>query len=73
MLPSLAAAFLNERGEQRVAHGHDLGPADVREIRASTGSAPGNDVRLIDRAGRLVGIGQPTGAPGLLHPSVVLG
>ena len=29
-------------------------------------------VRLIDEAGDLVGLGEPSGTPGLLHPSVIL-
>jgi hypothetical protein len=29
-------------------------------------------VRLVDAAGDLVGVGEPSVAPGLLHPSVVL-
>lgn len=86
MLPGLAIAFLNESGEQRVAHGRDLGPADVTERRPSTGSgrperADGRaslstggraGIRLVDRQGRLLGIAEEGARSGLLHPSVVL-
>jgi tRNA pseudouridine55 synthase len=71
MLPGLSSAILTEAGERRVAHGRDLGPADVQELR---GGEPGLTprIRLIDRRGDLLGIAEPGGRPGVLHPSVVL-
>jgi tRNA pseudouridine55 synthase len=69
MLPGLAAAVLTESGVKHVAHGRDVGPADVQELR--DGSRRGG-VRLIDRQGRLLGIAEPGASSGLLHPSVVL-
>jgi tRNA pseudouridine55 synthase len=71
MLPGLAAAILTESGERHVAHGQAVGPADVQELRPSTWAGRGG-VRLIDRQGRLLGIGEPMASSGLLHPSVVL-
>ena len=40
----------------------------------SVGMSPATSgfVRLLDQSGQLVGIAEPTGAPGILHPSVVL-
>ena len=36
-------------------------------------SAPvSGPVRLVDQLGQLVGIGEPTSVPGVLHPAVVL-
>ena len=69
MLPRLAAAILTESGERHVAHGRDVGPGDVQELRSATCSGR---VRLIDRQGRLLGIAERDAASGLLHPSVVL-
>ena len=69
MLPRFAAAILTEKGERQVAHGRDVGPGDVQELRPATCSGR---VRLIDRQGRLLGIAEPDAASGLLHPSVVL-
>jgi tRNA pseudouridine55 synthase len=83
MLPGLAAAVLSESGEHRVAHGRDLGPADVLERRPSVSAVRServegrsqslrSGVRLIDREGHLLGIAEEGGASGFLHPSVVL-
>jgi tRNA pseudouridine55 synthase len=70
MLPGLATAILTESGERHVAHGRDVGPGDVQELRPSTLLRAG--VRLIDRQGRLLGIAERASSSGLLHPSVVL-
>jgi tRNA pseudouridine55 synthase len=73
MLTGLAAAMLTEAGEAHVAHGRNLGPGDVLEFRAGAGAGPHVDhVRLIDRTGRLLGLAEPAGDAGALHPSVVL-
>jgi tRNA pseudouridine55 synthase len=68
MLPSLSAVVLTEEGARRAVHGRDLGPKDAAE-----GAFPvAPSVRLVDRNGRLLGIGVPGEVTGLLHPSVVL-
>ncbi len=73
MLPDMAAAILTDAGESHVAHGRDLGPDDVQELRAGAASGHRAGVRLIDRHGRLLGIADPASqSSGLLHPSVVL-
>ena len=69
MLPRLATAVLNERGEERVTHGRDLGPGDVRDRRPGDPGA-GRSVRLIAGDGALLAIAEERA--GILHPSVVL-
>jgi tRNA pseudouridine55 synthase len=62
MLPQFAAVVLNDETLLRAIHGRDItAPAAV--------SGP---VRLVDQLGQLVGIAEPTGVPGVLHPAVVL-
>ena len=68
MLPDWSAVI------RRAITGRDIGPADIQ---ASPGPAdrPGSGsalVRLVDAAGDLVGAGEPSATPGVLHPSVVL-
>jgi tRNA pseudouridine55 synthase len=86
MLDGFRAIVLSETGALRAAHGRDVGPADIAEgsVMADTSFPPpiahallqlppgGTPFRLMDRSGRLLGIGEPTGSAGLLHPSVVL-
>ena len=74
MLPDWSAVILNDAGIRRAITGRDIGPADIQ---ASPGPAdrPGSGsalVRLVDAAGDLVGVGEPSATPGVLHPSVVL-
>jgi hypothetical protein len=69
MLSSLASIVLTDAGVQHATHGRDIGAAHV-----TTGLLPATrPIRLIDQRGQLIGIGEPTATPGLLHPSVVLG
>ncbi len=68
MLLGLLGVVLTDEGAWHAAHGRDLGPADVAEGAVAATSA----CRLLDLRGHLIGIGEPTRAPGLLHPSVVL-
>jgi len=68
MLPGLLAVILTDEGAFHAAHGRDLGPADV----AGDGVLSPALCRLLDQRGHLVGIAEPAGASGLLHPSVVL-
>ena len=68
MLPALSAVVLTGRGASRAAHGRDLTAADL----VAGAIAAEGAVRLIDEAGRLVGIAEPAASPGVLHPSVVL-
>jgi len=74
MLPRLASVVLSAQGVQRAVNGCELSPGDTEKgfgIRDG-GLVVSGFVRLLDPRGELVGIGQPTTAPGLLHPSVVL-
>jgi tRNA pseudouridine55 synthase len=68
MLLGLSAVVLTEEGTRRAARGRDLGAADM----AGSPIAGATVCRLLNPSGALVGIGEPTEAPGLLHPSVVL-
>ncbi|MBI3490796.1 MAG: hypothetical protein HY047_03235 [Acidobacteria bacterium] len=69
MLPRLSPVVLTADGVRRARYGRDLGPADVEKGDVSVPFF----CRLLDPAGELVGIGEPSAASGLLHPSVVLG
>jgi tRNA pseudouridine55 synthase len=68
MLPGLAAVVLTDAGARRATQGQDLAAADV----VAGAIAGGPVVRLLDGAGRLLGIAEPAGRAGLLHPFVVL-
>jgi tRNA pseudouridine55 synthase len=68
MLPSLNAVVLTEQGVRRLMHGRDLGQGDTEADVIPVGLS----LRLLDKAGHLIGIGEPSETPGLLHPSVVL-
>ena len=68
MLPHLSAVVLTDEGLLRVLHGRNIGAAEV-----SSGSLEATGpTKLLDQLGQLVGIAEPTEAPGVLHPSVVL-
>jgi tRNA pseudouridine55 synthase len=67
MLPELTAVVLNSEGVVRAVHGRELGPGDWAGAVSGIGI-----IRLLDLAGRLVGIAVPAATPGLLHPSIVL-
>jgi len=74
MLPGWASVTLNADGVRRAITGCEIGLADIQaasepELRIATGTAL---VRLVDTAGELVGVGEPSVTRGLLHPSVVL-
>jgi tRNA pseudouridine55 synthase len=75
MLATFPSVVLTADGVRRATHGQDVGPGDV-EGQPGFGSrdsmASFRFVRLLDPAGNLIGIAQPTTAQGLLHPSVVL-
>ena len=80
MLPSLSAVVLTHAGARHVAHGRDLGSADIAQGSPAAASPPcvrlplaaQQCVRLMTEGGQLLGIAEPAEAPGLLHPSVVL-
>ena len=63
MLQRLPAVALSEDGVRRVRHGQD--------VRSETVGS--TYVRLMDSGGDLIGIAEPAGTSGLLHPFVVLG
>jgi tRNA pseudouridine55 synthase len=63
MLQRLPALALSEDGVRRVRHGQDV-PSEAVGSRY---------VRLMDSGGDLIGIAEPAGTSGLLHPFVVLG
>ena len=71
LLPELPEARLTEPGVRRASHGNTLTVGDFRLTDGASRVAVGARFRLIDPAGRLVGIGDAA-AGGLLHPSVVL-
>ncbi len=68
MLTALSAVVLTPEGVRHATFGRNLGPADF----AHPSMGAGAWLRLVDPAGDLVGIAEPTAAPGVLHPSVVL-
>lgn len=86
MLDGFRAIVLSESGALRAVHGRDVGPEDIAQgsVMADVSFClptsdtpfhlPSGDTpfRLMDSGGRLLGIGEPTGTGGLLHPSVVL-
>jgi tRNA pseudouridine55 synthase len=86
LLTSLSAVALTVDGLRRVAHGRDVGPGDLEQgglLVVQGIGAPGvvqaigapGFLRLLDPTGDLVGVAEQAGAagaPGLLHPVVVL-
>jgi tRNA pseudouridine55 synthase len=74
MLAHWSSVVLSAEGVRRALNGRDLGPGDIQGRSAGGNHAIPSfgQVRLIDDAGELIGIGEPTATPGLLHPSVVL-
>jgi tRNA pseudouridine55 synthase len=78
MLPSLPSAVLTDEDAVRIRHGSDIGPRELAKPsnpRCHPESATHSGdafVRLLDRAGELIAIAQPTTPDGLLHPFVVL-
>jgi tRNA pseudouridine55 synthase len=70
LLPELGAVTVRASGVKRVLHGQDVGPADLEGSRALR---PDELVRLLAPDGRLLALARATPAPGVLHPSVVLG
>ena len=75
LLPELPAIALSERGARKASHGNALGPTDFIDTSAvATWLEPGHAgarLRLVNGAGVLLGIAEPTSA-GLLHPVIVL-
>jgi tRNA pseudouridine55 synthase len=69
MLPQLAAVVLSDEGLLKALHGRNIGASEI-----ASGGPPASDgpIRLVDQLGQLVGIAEPSGIPGVLHPSVVL-
>jgi hypothetical protein len=65
MLRRFLAVELTADGVRRARNGQDVEPG--------FGIGDSGFVRLLDPAGELVGIAEPTGVAGLLHPFVVLG
>ena len=65
MLPEFRQVVLTDETLLRALHGRDITAS------AAIAGAPG-PVRLVDQLGQLVAIAEPTGVPGVLHPSVVL-
>lgn len=76
LLSGFPAIVLTPEGVKRATQGRDLGPGDT----VSGAWVPGAFVRMLDLSGELIGIGahamsalpDAQGAPGLLHPFVVL-
>src|SRR5215831_291969 len=72
MLPWLRTVTLTDEGVLRAVHGRDIGSSEIAGGSPAVDGQAGLAVRLIDELGRLVAIAEPTGAPGVLHPAVVL-
>jgi tRNA pseudouridine55 synthase len=76
MLPELRSVVLTPEGVRHAVQGRELGPGDLTGDR--TGDVGlgiwdlGCHVRMLDPAGALVGVAEPSKIPGLLHPFVVL-
>ena len=68
MLPDFDAVVLTDEGLLRALHGRNIGAGELTSGSPET-QGP---VRLVDQAGQLVGIAEPTEVRGVLHPSVVL-
>ena len=62
MLPEFAQVVLTDETLLRALHGGNI----------NASGAFSGPVRLVDQVGQLVGIAEPTGMPGVLHPAVVL-
>lgn len=69
MLPQFREVVLTDEGLLRALHGRDIGAGQVVTAHPEPLEHP---VRLVDQMGQLVGIGEPTEVPGVLHPAVVL-
>jgi tRNA pseudouridine55 synthase len=67
LLPDLPGIRLNERGVKRASHGNTIAPEDV----AGADGWTNGRAKLLDSAGRLLGIAEARGN-GLLHPVIVL-
>jgi tRNA pseudouridine(55) synthase len=65
MLPHFAQVVLTDETLLNALHGRNISAGGA--FGALTGP-----VRLVDQMGQLVGIGEPTDVPGILHPAVVL-
>lgn len=70
LVPHLPALRLTELGLRRAIQGQELGPADALGDFPAIG--PAGACRLMDAAGSLHGIAEPSERPGLLHPAVIL-
>jgi tRNA pseudouridine55 synthase len=62
MLPEFGQVVLTDETLLQAIHGRNI---------SASGPVSG-PVRLVDQLGQLVGIGEPTSVPGVLHPAVVL-
>jgi tRNA pseudouridine55 synthase len=72
MLPGLASVTLTAEGVLRALHGREVEMDRGAGMTTSASARDSGFVRLLDQSGQLVGIAEPTEAPGILHPSVVL-
>jgi tRNA pseudouridine55 synthase len=76
LLTHLPAVVVSDLGAKRTGHGSALGPEDVHGAFPETAGTSGEaskrgQLRLIDRAGALLGLAESRD-DGLLHPVVVL-
>jgi tRNA pseudouridine55 synthase len=62
MLPQFGQVVLTDETLLQAVHGRNI----------SAAAPVSGPVRLVDQLGQLVGIGEPTSVPGVLHPAVVL-
>lgn len=68
LLTELPAAVVTAEGRERVTHGREF---SVEQVVADVVPEAGW-VRVLDDGGQLLALAQPGGAPGSLHPKVVL-
>jgi tRNA pseudouridine55 synthase len=74
LLPHYPTVRLNDQGLAYVAHGRDLGPAQLASpdsvVPMASPAVPW--VRVLDPGGTLVALATPDASSGSLHPSIVL-
>jgi tRNA pseudouridine55 synthase len=68
LLPKLPSVVLTGEGEDYLAHGRQIGPTQIAERREGAGDS----IRLMGASGDLLGVAEPAGAAGFLHPRLVL-
>jgi tRNA pseudouridine55 synthase len=71
LLTDMPAAVLNDEGVRRASHGNTLAAGDFERQASAAMPAAGDQWRLLDGSGKLIGIADAA-TGGVLHPSIVL-